>query len=161
MIAGVGPQPAIGMIVGEAPTLRDDENGIPFSDRWNSRQLGIALKALGLDRDDLYLTYVVKEVPMTDAGQVRRPTLSEIDQWKGILNMEIAATKPKAILALGTVASDVLLEEQFGVVGNVPVGSKVGHVYTAWHPAAIRTRLIWNSRWAEWLNQLEPWALAL
>ena len=147
-VAGEGPSPARGMIVGEAPTGREEH---PFTDL-AGRRLRIVLHAVGVKPKDVYMTYVVKETPRNDEGRVRRPNEQEIAEWLTILRGEVQHVDARAILALGTVAVKALT----GIDGDlVPAGSKIGNVYTAWHPGSYLFNI------EPWFAQVRPWAEAI
>lgn len=157
MVPGEGPQPAPGMVVGEAPGRQEVEQGRPFVGK-AGKLLDSVLRAVGVARDEVYITNVVKELPLDSEGRIRRPFAEEIESWYPILLGEIQNTAPAAILALGKTASRTLTNL------DVPPGSKIENVYTAWHPAY----LIYNGeswRWGpmmdDWLEQIQPWAEAI
>lgn len=151
MVPGEGPQPAPGMIVGEAPGANEMEQGRPFVGR-AGRELDGVLRALGIDRTTVYVTNVVKERPVNEEGKTRAPYDAEVEAWLSILHGEIEHTAPVAILALGKTAARAITDFP------LPEGSKVGNVYTAWHPAYILRR---PGLREEWLEQIRPWAEAL
>lgn len=151
MVPGNGPQPCLGMIVGEAPGREEVAAGRLFVGA-SGKLLESALRSLGIAPGDVYVTNVVKELPLDSENRIRRPYPEEIADWAPVLNGEIEQTAPQAILALGRTASDALL----GV--HVPFGSKVENVYTAYHPAFI----LWShgATQSQWLEQLKLWAEA-
>ena len=133
MVPGEGPQPARGMIVGEAPGFKEVELGRPFVGR-SGKLLDSVLRGCGVDRAQVYVTNVVKEMPLDGEGKIRRPYQVEIGLWSDILTGEIEATAPQSILALGRTAVGALTGLPSG---EVPFGSKIGNVYTAWHPSYL------------------------
>ena len=161
MVAGEGPQPAKGMIVGEAPGKKETEAGRPFVGP-SGRLLDSVLNALGVRRDECYITNVVKEWPLDSDGRTRAPYQEEIDAWLPILEGEIEHTAPVAILSLGRPATNALIPLSDPDDWNViPFGSKVGNIYTAWHPAFLLHTGRHPERMEEWLEQVRPWAEAL
>ena len=163
MVPGEGPQPATGMIVGEAPGREEVEQGRPFVGR-SGKLLETALRAVGVTRESVYVTNIVKELPLDSDDKIRRPTQEEIDAWMPILQSEIESTAPAAILALGRTAARTLTGYD-----DLPFGSKVGNVYVAWHPAYVLrhghrfvlTHTLPSATHQEWLEQIRPWAEAL
>lgn len=153
MVPGEGPQPALGMIVGEAPGKQEVAEGRPFVGK-SGKLLETALRAFGVSRnDEVYITNVVKEMSTDSQGKIRRPYSEEIEAWEAVLDGEIENTAPAAILTLGRVAAEALTGYQ-----DVPFGSKIGNVYVAWHPAyVLRSR----GAYRDWLEQIKPWAEAL
>ncbi len=165
MVPGEGPQPSLGMIVGEAPGKFEVEQGRPFVGK-SGKLLDAALRAVGVSRADVYVTNVVKDVPLDSADKIRRPYAEEIEAWRPILEGEIEHTAPAVILALGRTASNVLT----GLDGDIPFGSVVGNVYTAWHPAYLLRRGSYGEQLPgeevftvqeDWIEQLRAWAEAL
>lgn len=157
------------MIVGEAPGREEVEAGRPFVGR-SGKLLETALRAVGVAREEVYITNVVKEWPRDSEGKTRRPYDEEVAAWREVLEGEILNTAPVAILALGRVATRALIP--FEIVGDEapPFGSKIGNVYTAWHPsyvlrnggltAPIGLQIIGGVA-GDWLAQIRPWAEAL
>jgi uracil-DNA glycosylase family 4 len=152
MVGGEGPRPALGMIVGEAPGFTEEKEGRPFVGK-SGKLLDAALASLGVPRESVYITNVVKTVPVDEDGRIRKPTPDERKEWSGLLLSETWDVAPVAILALGRTASD----DMTGYEG-VPMGSKIGNVYTAYHPAYV---LRGGMPQHEWLEQLTPWAEAV
>lgn len=156
MVPGEGPQPARGMVVGEAPGRKEVELGRPFVGS-AGRLLDGVLRSLGVARDGLYITNVVKDLPLDAEGNIRRPTQSEISEWAPWLASEIQYTAPVAILALGRTAADALAPP------GTPFGSFIApNVYVALHPAYfLHPRKLADYSQAEWLEQVRPWAEAI
>ena len=161
MVPGEGPQPALGMIVGEAPNHDDEERGRPLSGPYG-RILDSALRTLGVRREQFYVTNAVKEMTLDSEGRIRKPTDEEILAWLPILESEIEYTSPAVILALGRTAQRALVPG--APAESIPYGSIIGNVYVAWHPALIaKTMRGTRARaviFADWLKQLEPWVRA-
>ncbi len=110
-------QPVIGdgnpttriMLVGEAPGRYEDEQGKPFVGK-AGKLLDEMLLEIGLSRQDLYITNVVKCRPPGN----RVPTEDEIKACGRFLLREIEILKPKVIVALGATASR-FIAENFGL----------------------------------------------
>lgn len=139
--------PALGLVIGEAPGLKEVEQGAPFVGP-SGGMLEQALKLLDIERDTLYITNVVKVWP-NDNGKTRRPNEEELAIWRPILDWELAECSPAAILLLGKTAADAC--------GWSPGDMEVG-VYAAWHPAFVLRQ---PGKFEEWMFQLNPWARAL
>lgn len=144
-VPGYGPKPARGMIIGEAPGRTEVEQGRPFVGK-SGILLDMALNALGLERKAMYVTNVVKFLPLDEEGRIRKPFPSEIENAKSQLVSEIHAVSPLGILALGKVAENFL--ESAGVA----------HWY-AWHPAYVLRRH--SGLPTEWLEQIRPWSVVV
>lgn len=144
-VPGEGPLPCRGMVIGEAPGRTEVEHGRPFIGP-SGKLLDQALIALGIERKEIYVTNVVKTLPLDGSGKIRKPTISEMEHGKGRLMLEIKEADPVCILALGRTAQDFLM------------GHEVAHV-AAWHPAYVLRRHGGLS--VEWLEQIRPWAEAV
>jgi DNA polymerase len=145
------------MIVGEAPGKNEVEQGRPFVGK-SGQYLESVLNALGVRREEVFITNVVKEWPRDSEGKTRTPYDEEVAQWDPILRGEILHVAPVAILALGRTATTALT---FLAGEKIPFGSKIGNVYTAWHPAYLLRRGKAPEAAEEWLEQIRPWAEAL
>jgi uracil-DNA glycosylase len=110
-VFGEGPAAAQMMIVGEQPGDREDLSGRPFvGPAGHLLDKGLALA--GIDRSKAYLTNVVKHFKNEPRGKRRlhkRPNTSEIQKCRWWLDREIAAVRPKLIVALGVTAAQTLL----------------------------------------------------
>ena len=101
------------MIVGEQPGDQEDRAGRPFVGP-SGRLLDSALAKAGIDRDATYVTNAVKHFKWTpDARGKRRihktPNAAEVRACHPWLDAEIAALRPRFILALGATAAKALL----------------------------------------------------
>lgn len=123
-IAGVGPQTARLMIVGEQPGDKEDLAGTPFVGP-AGKVLDQALEEAGLSRDAAYVTNAVKHFKYAVRGQRRihqTPTAREIAACNVWLEREIALVKPDLVLCLGGSAAraitgqSVKLDETRGCV---------------------------------------------
>lgn len=104
-VFGAGSPTAEVMIVGEAPGADEDRIGMPFVGR-SGRLLDKMLSAIGLKREDVYITNVL---PWRPPGN-RTPTDSEVAVCLPFLRRQIELIKPKIILLLGASAANALLE---------------------------------------------------
>jgi uracil-DNA glycosylase, family 4 len=92
------------LLVGEAPGASEDELGRPFVGA-AGQLLTDALAKLGVTREDVYITNVVKCRPPNN----RTPTQEEIHACLPYLLRQIALLKPRRIIALGLVSGRTLL----------------------------------------------------
>ena len=88
----------------EGPGADEDERGEPFVGR-AGQLLNNMIKAMGLQREDVYIANVVKCRPPGN----RTPERDECDTCSPFLLRQIAVIKPKVIVALGAVAAKTLL----------------------------------------------------
>jgi uracil-DNA glycosylase family 4 len=104
IVFGVGNPRAELMFVGEGPGADEDAQGEPFVGR-AGQLLNNMIKAMGLQREDVYIANVVKCRPPGN----RTPEPDECDTCSPFLMRQIAAIKPKVVVALGATAAKNLL----------------------------------------------------
>lgn len=83
--------------IGEAPGAKEDEIGEPFVGASGRILNNILLPSVGLNRDTIYLTNIVKCRPPNN----RDPLPSEKKAWSDVLTAEILAVKPRLLVCLG------------------------------------------------------------
>jgi uracil-DNA glycosylase len=96
MVPGEGSATAEVMLVGEAPGASEDELGRPFVGR-AGRLLDELLAEAGLEREQVYITNVVKARPPGN----RDPRAAEVVHWMPWLEAELALIQPRLIVPLG------------------------------------------------------------
>jgi uracil-DNA glycosylase family 4 len=104
LVFGVGNPRAELMFVGEGPGADEDAQGEPFVGR-AGQLLNNMIKAMGLRREDVYIANVVKCRPPGN----RTPEPDECETCSPFLMRQIAAIKPKVVVALGATAAKNLL----------------------------------------------------
>jgi uracil-DNA glycosylase family protein len=130
------------MLVGEQPGDREDLEGEPFVGP-AGRLLDEALVAAGIDRDDAYVTNVVKHFKFEQRGKRRihkKPNMAEITACRPWLEAEIEVVRPRALVCLGATAAQALLGRSFRVTRQRGefVESDLAPLVTATiHPSAI------------------------
>ena len=109
-IPGIGSRHADIMFVGDYPSFEDEAAGAPLRSPAGDK-LDAMLRAMGLTREAIYLTLLVKFRPhqQNQTTQTRHPTAREIAFNLPILETEINLVRPKVIVALGVVAARGLL----------------------------------------------------
>lgn len=95
-VPGDGSADADIMFIGEAPGKNEDEQGIPFVGA-AGKFLTEMLAAIGLKREDIYITNVVKYRPPDN----RDPLPEEIEACMPWLHEQITIIRPKIIVTLG------------------------------------------------------------
>jgi len=118
IVFGVGNPHADLMFVGEGPGADEDQQGEPFVGR-AGQLLNNMIKAMGIQREDVYIANVVKCRPPGN----RTPERDECETCSPFLMRQIAAIKPKVIVALGAVAAKNLLAI------NAPMSELRGRFY--------------------------------
>jgi DNA polymerase len=108
-----GYQPVIGegspeaqiMFVGEAPGEWEAKSGRPFVGA-SGRFLNELLQTIGLKREDVYITNVVKDRPPEN----RDPSPVEIQLYAPFLARQLDIIQPKVIATLGRFAMDFIFK---------------------------------------------------
>ncbi len=106
-VFGAGRARAELMLVGEQPGDREDREGEPFVGP-AGKLLGRALEEAGIDAGAAYLTNAVKHFKWRAQGKRRlhqTPRAGEVEACKPWLEAELAAVKPRALVALGATAT--------------------------------------------------------
>jgi DNA polymerase len=105
LVFGDGNPEADLMFIGEAPGAEEDLQGLPFVGA-AGQLLNNMLHKLGLRREEVYITNVVKSRPPGN----REPEPDEIEACLPFLLKQIKAVRPKVIVTLGRVATQALLQ---------------------------------------------------
>jgi uracil-DNA glycosylase family protein len=130
------------MLVGEQPGDREDRQGRPFVGP-AGKELDKALEAVGIARDDVYITNVVKHFKFEERGRRRihqTPKRFEIDACRPWLDAEMAEVRPEALVLLGATAAKALLGASFRVSkqrGELLDSELAPIVSATIHPSAI------------------------
>jgi DNA polymerase len=143
-VFGEGPKRATVMLIGEQPGDAEDKAGRPFVGPAGGL-LDRALDAAGIDRDDVYVTNVVKHFKWKrEEGTKRRihskPSAAEISACSPWLFEEISLVRPDAIVCLGATAATALLGRTFSVTKKrgVAIESEwAPFVFATVHPSAV------------------------
>jgi len=110
IVFGVGSVKAELVFVGEGPGHDEDIKGEPFVGR-AGKLLTQMIEAMGLRREDVYICNVVKCRPPEN----RLPEKEEITTCSPFLFRQIDVIRPKVICALGSCASQTLLQTTQGI----------------------------------------------
>jgi DNA polymerase len=135
-VFGVGATDAPLLVVGEAPGADEDEQGEPFVGR-AGQLLNAMLRAIGLRREQVYIANILKCRPPGN----RDPKSEEQATCTPFLSRQIDLLKPRAILALGRISAQWLLQS------DLPVGRLRGQpkslapwdvpLIVSYHPAYL------------------------
>lgn len=98
------------MLVGEAPGRDEDIQGLPFAGR-SGQLLDLMLAAIGLDRDQVYISNVL---PWRPPGN-RAPANAEIAVCLPFIERHIELMAPEILVLLGGVSTKALLGSQEGI----------------------------------------------
>ena len=133
-VYGEGSSHARLVLIGEAPGADENRTGIPFVGR-AGQLLTKMLKAIGLNRDQVYITNVVKCRPPNN----RDPHKNEISACRQYLDEQLDLIKPEMLLLLGRVAAVSLLEMDLSLAkfrGKTYLYREILTLIT-YHPAAL------------------------
>jgi DNA polymerase len=116
MVFATGNPTARLMLVGEAPGYQEEREREPFVGP-AGQKLNDILKAMGLPREEVYISNIVKFRPATPKQTTnnRKPTPEEMAACLPFVRAEIGIVKPECIIALGGTAAEGLL----GLAGTV------------------------------------------
>ena len=116
MVFATGNPEARVMLVGEAPGYQEEREQEPFVGP-AGQKLNDILKAMGISREEVYISNIVKFRPSTpnQTTNNRKPTPEEMRVCMPFIKAEIGIVKPECILALGGTAAEGLL----GLTGTV------------------------------------------
>jgi uracil-DNA glycosylase len=132
MVFGDGDPDAELVFIGEAPGKNEDEQGKPFVGA-AGKFLNEMLAGIGLKREDVYITNIVKYRPPNN----RDPLAEEKAAFLPFLRSQLDVIKPKLVVTLGRHSMDSLLPGlQISKVHGQPK-RYTGQVYLPlFHPAA-------------------------
>lgn len=105
-VLGEGDPDADIMFIGEAPGEQEAQSGRPFVGR-SGQVLNELLELIDLDRDEVYITNVVKDRPPDN----RDPRVEEIKLYTPFLLRQIEIIEPKIIATLGRFAMEFMLDQ--------------------------------------------------
>lgn len=127
-VFGVGRRDADLLVIGEAPGADEDRQGEPFVGR-AGQLLNSMLRAMGTPRSEVYIANILKCRPPGN----RDPQPEESTSCTPYLTQQIALLKPRAILAVGRIAAQWLLQT------DSPIGRLRGQIF---HYGAAATPLV-------------------
>lgn len=135
VVPGAGRPDAEIMFIGEAPGYHEDQQGLPFVGA-SGKYLGELLAMIGLTRNDVFITNVVKCRPPSN----RDPLPAEIDTCvKTYLNRQIEIIRPKIIVTLGRFSMALFFPPTARItkVHGQPRRADGRIYYPVFHPAAV------------------------
>jgi DNA polymerase len=148
-VFGVGRRDADLLVIGEAPGADEDRQVEPFVGR-AGQLLNAMLRAIGLPRSEVYIANILKCRPPGN----RDPQPDEASLCTPYLSRQIGLVKPRAILAVGRIAAQWLLQT------DAPIGRLRGRVFrygesgtpliVTYHPAyLLRSPLQKATAWTD------------
>ena len=151
-VIGEGSHSAEVMFIGEAPGENEAKTGRPFCGR-AGKVLDELLASVGIERQDVYVTNVVKDRPPGN----RDPFPDEISIYAPFLDRQIEIIKPKVVATLGRFSMQYVMN-RYGLEWELDSISKLhGKVFSTkdfkfvplYHPAAA----IYNQHLLETLKE--------
>jgi DNA polymerase len=162
IVFGEGNPDADLVFVGEAPGEQEDRDGRPFVGPAGAL-LDKMIAALGLSRDEVYVTNVVKTRPLEN----RTPRPDEAAVCGRWLANELLSVRPKAIVALGGTPAKHLLATTSGITrlrgiwGSCRIHDVDLPVMPTFHPAFVLRQYTTEVRSAVWQDLQEAKARAV
>ena len=126
------------MAIGEAPGADEDRQGLPFVGR-SGQLFDRMLKAIGLDRSQVYIANVV---PWRPPGN-RTPSPQEVAVCLPFILRQIELADPAVVVCLGGSATQALLPVKDGILRlrgrwfDLDTGSKLVKTMPMLHPAYL------------------------
>ena len=126
------------MIVGEGPGQKEDEIGKPFVGD-AGLLLNKMLKAININRQDIYITNVVNYRPPNN----RKPEPAEITRYSEYLRKHISIITPKILILMGSTAmeslfgSKIKISKERGNWKDVIINNKSYLTMITFHPAYL------------------------
>ncbi|HUZ02505.1 MAG TPA: uracil-DNA glycosylase [Thermomicrobiaceae bacterium] len=165
-VLGEGDPKAPLVLVGEAPGGQEERAGHPFVGP-AGQILGEALATVGVVREQLWITNVVKCRPTTPgvAGRLRNraPTAEEVSWFLPWLDQELELVRPRVIVCLGATAGNGVLRRTLRVTaerGRWFVGPGDLPTVVTFHPAYLLRRTSdRDERYAEFVQDLRSAAV--
>jgi DNA polymerase len=148
-VFGVGRRDADLFVIGEAPGADEDRQGEPFVGR-AGQLLNAMLKAIGLQRGDVYIANILKCRPPGN----RDPQPDEATACTPYLSQQLELVQPRVLLAVGRISAQWLLQT------DTPIGRLRGRalrygernipLVVTYHPAyLLRTPLAKSAAWTD------------
>jgi len=131
-VPGKGNFDADVIFVGEAPGKNEDVHGEPFVGAAGKR-LDMILEDTGINREDVYITNIVKCRPPKN----RVPSKQEEEACNDFIKQEIEIINPKIICIMGNTAYGTLLDGKEITKNHGKIVEKDGRkFFVTFHPAA-------------------------
>lgn len=145
-VPGYGNYQAVTMFVGEGPGFEEDRQGRPFVGR-SGQFLTEMLNSVGIQREDVYITNVVKCRPPDN----RDPLPEELGACGDYLARQVELINPRIIVTLGRYSMQrwlpgAAITKVHGQVRNIGRGRVVLAMF---HPAAALRNPQWRDEFAK------------
>lgn len=136
LVMGAGNATADIVFIGEAPGKAEDEQGLPFVGA-SGKFLNEMLAAADLERDDVYITNIVKYRPPNN----RDPSVEEKREFWPYLMRQLEIINPRVVITLGRHSGmcfipDLVISRDHGTARKVRFHTHEFMVIPLYHPAA-------------------------
>src|SRR5436305_6461072 len=141
-VFGEGTNAADVLFLGEQPGDQEDRQGRPFVGP-AGKLLDQALEEVGIDRDRVYITNVVKHFNFEPRGKRRihkKPNAEHIAACRPWLEAELGQVKPHVLVCLGATAAQAVLGRSFRLTqhrGEFVESPLAPQVTATVHPSSI------------------------
>ncbi len=122
-VIGEGNHDASIVFIGEAPGKNEAMTGKPFCGA-SGRLLSEMLASISLNREDVYITNIVKDRPPEN----RDPSPAEIQLYAPFLDEQIKIIRPKVIATLGRFSMKYVLEHFGAKEADQPISLLHGKI---------------------------------
>lgn len=144
VVFGEGSHRAEIFMIGEAPGGDEEAQGRPFVGK-AGKNLNHFLETVGLKREEIYITNVVKIRPISISPKTgkpvnRTPNSNEVDFFVTFLRKEIELMGPQIIVTLGNIPLKAVADDKKVNIGDLHGCLKQLNGYNViplYHPAAI------------------------
>ena len=149
IVFGDGNPDADLMFVGEGPGADEDAQGLPFVGRAGQLLTRMIEKGLEIPRSQVYICNIVKCRPPEN----RTPRDEEVQSCREFLDGQIAAVKPRVIVALGRPATTLLLGRPVSITrlrgqwqqyGGIPLMPTLHPAFVLRQYTPENRRNVWN-----------------
>jgi len=149
IVFGDGNPRADLMFIGEGPGQEEDRRGLPFVGRAGELLTQMIEKGLGIARSEVYICNIVKCRPPKN----RTPLDSEVAACRRFLDGQIAAVRPRVIVALGKPAASLLLGRDVAITRirgtwhaykNIPLMPTLHPAYILRQYTPENRRFVWE-----------------
>ena len=131
-VPGEGSSTADLLFVGEGPGRSEDQQGRPFIGP-AGKVLSKLLDSIGLSREDVFITNVVKCRPPEN----RKPLRDEVTKCRPYLEKQIETIRPKVVCVLGATALEALIGDSNLSAQHGKLITRGGlKLFVMYHPAS-------------------------
>lgn len=167
IIFGTGNLNSHMVLVGEAPGAEEVKAGKPFVGKAGKNLDGF-LRSLEVNREDIYITNVVKFRPTIvnpETGRInnKQPSWDDVDSFLYYLNREIEIINPLVVVTLGAISLKSLYKRSssVGLCHGRSFKTKKGYsIFCLYHPASIIYKAELLETYRRDLDNLKKYLLA-